>query len=117
MVNPREECKPVSLMIVEETPIKEEKVEAEPKASFIAPSPPSLLAENAPPFPTPKLKSEGKSVSPVIFDHDRIKAPIEQRFAAVRSSYRPLYVYHTCNPWVSHPPTPYPSSTFCSKLA
>ncbi|MED6142382.1 hypothetical protein PIB30_113194, partial [Stylosanthes scabra] len=61
MVNPREECKAVSVTIVEETPVKEEKVETKPKASFIAPFPPPLLAEDALPSPPPKLKSEGKS--------------------------------------------------------
>ncbi|MED6148976.1 hypothetical protein PIB30_058026 [Stylosanthes scabra] len=63
MVNPREECKAVSVTIVEETPVKEEKVEAKPKASFIAPSPPPLLAEGVPPSPPPKPKSsEWKSM-------------------------------------------------------
>ncbi|MED6134803.1 hypothetical protein PIB30_040327, partial [Stylosanthes scabra] len=61
MVNPKEECKAVSVTIVEETPVKEEKVEAEPKASFIAPLPPPLLAEDVPSSPPPKLKSEEKS--------------------------------------------------------
>ncbi|MED6207872.1 hypothetical protein PIB30_039600 [Stylosanthes scabra] len=39
------------------------------------------------------------NVSPVIFDHDRIKAPIDARFAAMRRSCRPLSIYHTCNVW------------------
>ncbi|MED6131343.1 hypothetical protein PIB30_008989 [Stylosanthes scabra] len=56
MVNPREECKVVSVMIVEETLVKEEKIEAEPKASFIAPSPPPILAEDASPLSSSKAE-------------------------------------------------------------
>ncbi|MED6226664.1 hypothetical protein PIB30_106097 [Stylosanthes scabra] len=40
VVNPREECKATRVMMVEETQLKEESVETEPKTTMITPSPP-----------------------------------------------------------------------------
>ncbi|MED6198241.1 hypothetical protein PIB30_064296 [Stylosanthes scabra] len=39
ITNPKEECKVINVLMVEEAPIQEEKVEAETKAIIIAPPP------------------------------------------------------------------------------
>ncbi|MED6114449.1 hypothetical protein PIB30_080311, partial [Stylosanthes scabra] len=91
ITNPKEECKAICVMMVEETPLKEERVEAEPKTTMITPPPPPR-----PKSPSGKPYPLSKFLEPSIHPH-HAEATLQRSPSVVNSMPHSPSIAHYCD--------------------